>query len=140
MIQRKSTHSKGGCPELVEICPYGRRLSCGSDRIGIFIYTCFFYRERQVTQQLSFQKICISFLNSSFFCPQAPISSHLAKVTLQMSTWQAFFRTELLQFLYMFKNITSSKLKATTAVPWMLYSAYCLFKTDGRNTQIVTII
>lgn len=33
---RKSTHSKVDAPEMVE-CPYGHRLSCGSDRIGIFI-------------------------------------------------------------------------------------------------------
>ena len=43
-------------PSLGFVCPYGRRLSCGPDRIGIFIFACSssksfsLYRERQATQ------------------------------------------------------------------------------------------
>ncbi len=56
-IQRESTHSKVDAPNL------GQRMSLRTppillaDRIGIFIFACCFsYRERQATQQLSFQR------------------------------------------------------------------------------------
>ena len=55
-IQRESTHSKVDAPNL------GQRMSLRTppillaDRIGIFILAVFSYRERQATQQLSFQR------------------------------------------------------------------------------------
>ncbi len=56
-IQRESTHSKVDAPNL------GQRMSLRTppillaDRIGIFIFACCFsYRERQATQQLSYQR------------------------------------------------------------------------------------
>ncbi len=56
-IQRESTHSKVDAPSL------GQRMSLRTppillaDRIGIFIFACCFsYRERQATQQLSYQR------------------------------------------------------------------------------------
>lgn len=59
---RKSTHSKVDAPEMVK-CPYGHRLSCGSDRIGIFISSyCFSYRERSETQQSNCRRKLINLL------------------------------------------------------------------------------
>lgn len=52
---KKSTHSKVDAPKSV-FCPYGHRLTCGSDRWGIFISSCFSYRERQETLQSNFQR------------------------------------------------------------------------------------
>lgn len=52
---RKSTHSIVDAPELFE-CPYGHRLSCSADRVGIFITCLYPERERQEVKQSDRQR------------------------------------------------------------------------------------
>ena len=56
IIQKESTHSKGGCSEFRYQMSLWTPPILLADRIGIFICACFSYRERQATQQLSFQR------------------------------------------------------------------------------------
>ena len=55
---KKSTHSKSGCLSKISDRPYGHSLSCGLDRIGIFIFAYFFScRESSATQWANFRMI-----------------------------------------------------------------------------------